>query len=63
MTKQQIRLTLALVVGFLFGGLICILAFVPIPAENREVLQVTAGSLGGAFLMVLAFYFGDSEGK
>lgn len=62
-TKKRIRLVVALVVGFLFAALLLILAFAEVPVGNQAVLQVTAGSLGAAFSMIVSFYFGDSDGR
>ena len=64
MTKRaRNRLIIAMVVGILFGGCLLTLFFVPLPAANADILKVLVGFLGGAFTIMVSFYFGDSDGK
>lgn len=48
-----------LLAGFCLWGLF----FVELPENNADVLKVVTGFLWGSFATMVAFYFGDSEGK
>jgi hypothetical protein len=37
--------------------------FMPVPPQNADIVKVLVGFVGGAFVMMVSFYFGDSEGK
>lgn len=63
MSKRAIRLLIAIILAVMFGFVLGALIFIEIPDGNSEVLYVTLGFLGGAFTTMIAFYFGDSEGK
>jgi len=62
-SKRAIRLMIAVILAVMFGFVLVALIFIVIPAGNKDVLQVTLGFLGGAFVTMIAFYFGDSDGK
>lgn len=62
-TNRQIRLIIALIVAAMFGGVLAGLFLIELPPGNADVLKVTLGFLGGSFVTMIAFYFGDSEGK
>lgn len=62
-TKAQIRFFIALTVVGLFAGCLLGLFFIPLTGTNATVLQVVTGFLGGAFTTMVAYYFGDAEGK
>ena len=47
----------------IFGGLLASLLFFSVPASNADILKVLVGFLGGAFVTMVSYYFGDSEGK
>lgn len=60
--KSQIRLLLGvlLIVGFI--GMVGAMLFVEIPDRNADIVKVLVGFLGGAFITMVGFYFGSSEG-
>lgn len=62
-TKAQNRMIIAMFIVGLFGFCLAGLFFIELPKENADVLKVTLGFLGGSFVTMAAFYFGDSEGK
>ena len=63
MTKRKIRFVAMCIVGGLFGLSLSGVFFVPIPEGNQTLAAALAGSLGGSFGTIVAFYFGDSETK
>lgn len=62
MTKMNVRIFIASIVSVVFGGLLIALIFKTVPSENADILKVLVGFLGGAFVTMISFYFGDSEG-
>lgn len=60
--KQKARLFFGFFVGIGFFACLGFLFFQNIPDSNREVLITLTGSLGGSFVTIIAFYFGDSDG-
>jgi len=62
MNKRQIRLLIAVILAVMFGFVLAALIFVVIPEGNADVLKVTLGFLGGAFVTMVTFYFGASDG-
>lgn len=48
-------------VAFLSGHLL--MMFYPIPEQNKESYIHSLGMLDGAFIMVLGYYFGSSQGS
>jgi len=63
LTKRNVRLTIALVIGVVFSGLLLSLIFVQVPENNRDILKVLVGFVGGAFVTMVSYYFGDSDGS
>ena len=63
LTKRNVRLIVALVVGVIFAGLLLSLIFIEVPEGNQDILKVLVGFVGGAFVTMVAYYFGDSDGK
>ena len=62
-TRKQIRFNLALLLLIGFFTLLGMMLFVPVPPSNEAVLNVLTGFMGGAFVTMVSFYFGDSEGN
>jgi len=54
-------LSMVVTVGF-FALLICIF-FYPIEGSMKSIAEVMIGSLGTAWLMIIAYYFGSSLGS
>lgn len=63
MSKTQVRVFVASLTAFGFFALLGSLIFFPVPLNNADILKVLVGFLGGAFVTMVAYYFGDSEGK
>ena len=61
--RWLVRLIIAAVFGIGFFALLGLLAFREIPATNRDVYNILLGALAGSVTTIVAFYFGDSEGK
>jgi hypothetical protein len=61
--KQKVRLYIASVIAIMFSFVLYCLIYINIPENNADVLKVTLGFLGGAFVTMVTFYFGDSAGK
>ena len=61
--KAKIRMFVGGLVAFIFGGLIGSLMFYPVPSANADIVKVLVGFVGGAFVTMVSFYFGDSDGK
>ncbi len=62
-SKSRIRLTMAVVLVLGFFGLIGVMLFFPIPVSNSDIIKVLVGFVGGSFVTMVSFYFGDSEGS
>lgn len=64
--KQRKWLTRLIIAGIMTVGFLVTLGFLlfyEIPSGNREVLITLLGFQGGAVSTIIAFYFGDSEGR
>jgi uncharacterized membrane protein required for colicin V production len=60
-TKRGIRLIVAVIIALTFSGVLLALIFLSIPESNSDILKVLVGFLGGAFITMTSFYFGDSD--
>jgi len=60
-TRSKIRMFIGALVAFIFGGLLASLMFMPVPPQNADIVKVLVGFVGGAFVMMVSFYFGDSD--
>ena len=60
-TKQKIRMFVGTLVAVIFGGLLASLMFMPVPPQNADIVKVLVGFVGGAFVMMVSFYFGGSD--
>lgn len=70
LTKEERRYYHRVKIRMIIGA-ICVLGFFvvlsfllwyPIPADNKDAVQILLGFLGGVFATIAAYYFGDSEG-
>lgn len=61
--KSKIPATLAIMLTVGFFTLLGLMAFKDIPTENKDVLNLMVGSLGTAWITMIAFYFGSSRGS
>jgi len=61
--KQKIRLVISFTLSVVFGGLLTSLLFFPVPPQNADIIKVLVGFIGGAYVTMIAYYFGDSDGK
>jgi len=62
-TKANTRMFMGLLISVGFFGIVGTLIFVEIPTTSADILKVLVGFIGGAFVTMVSFYFGDSEGK
>jgi len=46
-----------------FFGMIASLMLFSVPSENGDILKILVGFIGGAFMTIIAFYFGDSDSR
>jgi hypothetical protein len=60
-TRDWVPGVLAMVFVAGFFALLYALTRVHVPAENREVLVAMVGTMGGAVMTILTFYFGSSR--
>lgn len=61
--KMKARIIVAGAVLALAAFCLWGLFFVELPENNADVLKVVTGFLWGSFATMVAFYFGDAEGK
>ena len=61
--KTKIRLCMGLIMSLGFFGIIAVLIFKSVPQVNADIIKVLVGFIGGAFVTMMSFYFGDAEGK
>jgi hypothetical protein len=60
-TRDWVPGVLAMVFVAGFFALLYALTRVHVPAENRDVLVAMVGTMGGAVMTILTFYFGSSK--
>ena len=58
--KDNAFLIIAMILAAMFGGVLLLLMFVPIPQENKDLLNILLGVLGGSFTTMVAWYYGSS---
>ena len=61
--KSHIRLLMGLLISLGFFGIVGSMVFISVPESSADILKVLVGFIGGAFVTMVSFYFGDSEGK
>jgi hypothetical protein len=62
-TKNDFRNLLALIFTFGLIAFVFVLIRRAIPAENRDVMYIIAGSLIGNVNQIIQFFFGSSKGE
>lgn len=62
LTKTDIRNSLAIIIVFGCFTLMYIMQVKPIPAENKDVVNIVCGFVfGGALAGVVGYYFGSTK--
>lgn len=62
-TKNVFMYVLAGLLTIAFCSLIGILLFVEVPEGNTELVYTLAGIVGSAFLAMIMYFFGSSQGS
>ena len=62
-TKSVTAPFLALFITLGFFGVLAVMMFYPLPAATHDALMLMLGSLGTAWISVVAYYFGSSAGS
>lgn len=62
-SKTVFRHTIAMVYILMCLGYIYVLAFVKIPPENKDLVNVLGGSVIGGMGLILSYFFGASKGN
>lgn len=63
LTKTDIRNSLAIIIVLGCFALMYVMQVKPIPAENKDVVNIVCGFVfGGALAGVVGFYFGATKG-
>lgn len=47
----------------LWGLIIAAVLFVPVPADNRDMLNILIGAVGGTVTTIVGYHFGSSSGS
>jgi hypothetical protein len=59
--STDIRNIIAVLYTLLVLAYIYVLALVPVPAQNKDLVNVLAGGVFGGLPIVLGYYFGSSK--
>lgn len=60
---KNARTVIALSVIYLSFGFLYLVAVRPIPASNRDLIMLAAGTILGVVITVATYYFGSSKDK
>jgi hypothetical protein len=61
--KSDIRNGIAVLYVFIVLGNMTILSYHPVPAENKDLINVLGGHVFAGLGLVLAYYFGSSKSE
>ena len=62
-TKDLLMYVLGGLITLGFFALLALLIFNPAPIENKDLLNITIGSLLTAFATVVSYFYGSSKGS
>ena len=62
-TKDLLMYILGGLIVLGFFGLLGLLIFNPAPVDNKDLLNITIGSLIAAFATVVGYFYGSSKGS
>jgi len=60
-TKEFYKYTLAGVIVIGFFALLVILILIVVPEPNKDLLNITVGTLLSSFSMIVGYFFGSSK--
>jgi hypothetical protein len=61
LSKYDIRSIVAVIYMLLCLSYIYVLAFVKVPPDNKDLVNVLGGSVFGGLAIILSYYFGASK--
>ncbi len=65
--EQTVRDSTPKILAFLvtigFFSLLFFMAFRSVPESSKDILNIMAGTLGGAFIAIISYFYGSSQGS
>lgn len=61
--KEAVQYSLGFFVVLCAAGLIGLLLYVPIPADNKDIVNISLGTLLGSMVTIVGYFFGSSKGS
>ena len=61
--KDIFQYTLGAIIVLGFFALIIILAYISVPDQNKDLLNLVVGALIGSFATVVGYFYGSSKGS
>lgn len=61
--KTEIRNAIAVIYTLMVLGYIYVLAYHPVPSENKDLVNVLGGVIIGGIGIILNFFFGSSKSE
>lgn len=63
LSKTEIRNIIAVVYVIMVLAYVYVLAFKPVPPQNKDLVNVLGGVVIGGVTIILSFYFGSSKNE
>lgn len=61
--KAKIRTIIAILLAVIMAGMVVGLFVKAIPGGNKDAYNILLGFIGGSFMSMVSYYFGDSQGS